>query len=222
MCILMCVCVCKCECVSVFVCVWARMFVSSLHYEYGQNYPKLHICRTQKLYKEVATFAKCMHIPNAMAFDKTLTYSDFFPLEGWLNTVRALFNDKTFIFSISYAFHFPQIIFSCANCAGSVFFTHTIHPLRPYNSPSSQRVVDRFTMLIFNDCLILLIKNMGYKQQKKQCTEKRIPHSKRKLWSFLMKSTTDETEIKHTWTSKKIAINFFSACAMAQNLNDIL
>lgn len=44
----------------------------------------------------------------------------FFSSEGWLNTVRALFNDKTFIFSISYAFHFPQIIFSCANCAGFV------------------------------------------------------------------------------------------------------
>lgn len=163
-----------------------------------------------------------MHIPNAMAFDKTLTYSDFFPLEGWLNTVRALFNDKTFIFSISYAFHFPQIIFSCANCAGSVFFTHTIHPLRPYNSPSSQRVVDRFTMLIFNDCLILLIKNMGYKQQKKQCTEKKNSPFQKEAVKFSCEIDNGWNWNKAHMNIKKIAINFFSACAMAQNLNDIL
>lgn len=158
--------------------------------------------------------------PNGMAFDKILTCSDFLGF----NIVRTLLNDKTFIFSISYAFPFGSnryynfvsfwhSTFMSGMCRFCLFF-----PLRfALQMVVVFVVVDRFIMLIFNDCLIFLKKKNGIRTNEQKKNEKRkknlIPKGCCKALVCVHIDNGWNWNQEHT--HEEIAINFFLACCFA-------
>lgn len=157
---------------------------------------------------------------------KTLTYSDFFfsSEEWWILFVHfsmiKLSYFRYLMLSIFLKLYFLVQIVPVSSSLPIQFtlFAHTIHHLCKESSIVSP-------CLYLTIVLYFLSRIWDTSNKKSSVRKKWIPHSKGKLWSFFfVKSTTDETEIKHKWTSKKKknSDQFFFASAMAPNLNDIL